>query len=91
MFFKDPIQSAAKLGGTVPFPPHFDFRAGFNNTYPINLKIEVRTDQPYSNTPRKYFWYRRWFEASQEQFLSIGDQNRAKIIQNLETTRYLYR
>ena len=74
--------------GTVP---QFNFRAGFNNTYQIKLKIELDTDRSYSNTPRKYFWHRRWFEASQEQFLSIGDQNRAKIIHNLETTRYLCR
>jgi hypothetical protein len=88
---KGPIYCAAKLGGNGAVPPQFSFSASIMSSYAIKLKIEVRTDQPYSNTPQKYYCHRRWFGPSLEQFLSIGDQNRAKIIQILETTRYLCR
>ena len=78
-FLKDPLQRAARTGREKSLiPPREIFWAQINSSYRIFIKMELRTVRSYSNPPRKYFWHRRCLWPSQEQFLSVGGQNRAK-------------
>ena len=77
--FKGLRHCAAQLGGKLQFPPHFRFRAQSFNSSPIKLKIELCTYQSHPDTTRKNNLHRTCSWTPLERFLTIGDQNGAKV------------
>ena len=68
-----------KWGVKLEFPPHFSFRAQINSSSPIDLKIEMCTDQPYSKRFPGCFSDSTIFDTPLDRFLTIGAKNGAKV------------